>query len=248
MMLYNIPLVDWLALAMFVIAWIAYTWLADHSRWSAESLPSVMNFHRHRWMREILQREIRVPDTILMGNFVQGAVFFASTAILIVGGLVATLGASEKALDAITSLPFVSPTTQGLWELKVVSLVAVFVYAFVKFIWAVRLANYSSILFSAAPFSADHFDEEYAVELGNIIGLFGLHFNQGLRANFFALAILGWWINAYFFLVSTSLVLWVLYRREFRSKSLRAVNQLKKIASGNSHDSVAKGASDKGDF
>lgn len=239
MMLYNIPIVDWAALALFVVVWIAYTWFADHSRWSEESLPSVMNFHRHRWMREILQREIRVPDTILMGNFVQSAVFFASTAILIVGGLVATLGASDKALDAITALPFVSQTTQGLWELKVVSLIAVFVYAFVKFIWAVRLANYSSILFSAAPFNTDSFNEEYAVELGNIIGLFGLHFNQGLRANFFALAILGWWINPYFFFVSTCLVLWILYRREFRSKSLRAVNQLKKIASDSSHDTAA---------
>ncbi len=230
MMLYDIPLIDWLALVLFVIVWIAYTWLADHSRWSKNSLPSVMNFHRHRWMRELLQREIRVPDTIIMGNFVQSAVFFASTAILVVGGLVTTLGASDKALEAITSLPFVSPTTQGLWELKVVLLIVVFIYAFVKFIWAVRLANYGSILFSAAPFNIERYSEEYATELGNIIGLFGRHFNQGLRANFFALAILGWWINAYFFCLSTFLVLWVLYRREFRSKSLRAVNQLKIIA------------------
>ena len=237
-MLYNIPHIDWLALLLFIIVWIAYTWLADHSRWSNKSLPSVMNFHRHRWMREILQREIRVPDTIIMGNFVQSAVFFASTAILVVGGLVTTLGASDKALEAISALPFVTPTTQGVWELKVVTLIVVFIYAFVKFIWAVRLANYSSILFSAAPFNVAHFDEDYARELGNIIGLFGLHFNQGLRANFFALAILGWWINAYFFLLSTCIVLWVLYRREFRSRSLRAVNELKLIAEANSQNTT----------
>ena len=235
MQLYNIPLIDWLALALFLIVWISYTWFADHSRWSQKSLPSVMNFHRHRWMREVLQREVRVPDTIIMGNFVQSAVFFASTAILIVGGLVTTLGASEEALNAMTALPFVSPASQGLWELKVVALIAVFIYAFVKFIWAVRLANYSSMLFSAAPFNAGNFSEEYAVELGKMIGLFGLHFNQGLRANFFALALLGWWINPWFFLVSISLVLWVLYRREFRSKSLHAVNQLKAIAEKNFH-------------
>lgn len=236
MMLYNIPLTDWVALAIFLFVWIAYTWFADHSHWSANSLPSVMNFHRHQWMREILQREIRVPDTILMGNFVHSSVFFASTAILVIGGLVAALGASDKAVDAIAALPFVSTITKGLWELKVLSLITVFIYAFVKFIWAVRLANYNSILFSAAPFNNGNFNEEYAVELGNMIGLFGLHFNQGLRAYFFSLAILGWWINAYVFLISTSMVLWVLYRREFRSRSLRAVNQLKKIASENSID------------
>ena len=229
-MLYDIPLTDWFALVLFLVVWLAYTWFADYSQWSKNSLPSVMNYHRHRWMRELLQREIRVPDTIIMGNFVQSAVFFASTAILVVGGLVTTLGASEKALEAITALPFVSPVSQGLWELKVVSLIVVFIYAFVKFIWAVRLSNYSSILFSAAPFKIESFSEAYAVELGKMIGLFGLHFNQGLRANFFALAILGWWINAYVFCLTTCLVLWVLYRREFRSKSLAAVTQLKAIA------------------
>jgi uncharacterized membrane protein len=109
----------------------------------------------------------------------------------------------------------------------------VYMYAFVKFIWAVRLANYSSILFSAAPFSAGNLNEEYAVELGKMISLFGIHFNQGLRANFFALAILTWWINPYFFIASTGMVLYVLYRREFRSKSLKAVIRLKQIASKN---------------
>lgn len=232
-MLNQIPLIDWIALALFFGVWVAYTWIADHSRWSDKSLPSVMNFHRHRWMCEVLQREIRVPDTIVMGNFVQSAVFFASTAILIIGGLVATLGASDKVLDAITVLPFVSPTTHGLWGLKVASAIGVYIYAFVKFIWAVRLANYSAILFSAAPFNAGNFNEEYAVELGKMIGLFGMHFNQGLRANFFALAILAWWINPYFFIASTFIVFYVLYRREFRSKSLRSVNRLKEIANKN---------------
>jgi uncharacterized membrane protein len=234
-MLHQISPMDWIALALFFGVWITYTWFADHSRWSDKSLPSVMNFHRYRWMCEVLKREIRVPDTIVMGNFVQSAVFFASTAILIIGGLVAAIGASDRVLSAITALPFVSPTTQELWGLKVASAIAVYMYAFVKFIWAVRLANYSSILFSAAPFNAGNFNDEYAVELGKIIGLFGLHFNQGLRANFFALAILTWWINPYFFMASTGMVLYVLYRREFRSKSLKAVNRLKQIASKNNN-------------
>jgi len=230
---YQIPFIDWIALAIFFGVWFTYTWFADHSRWSGKSLPSVMNFHHTRWMREVLQREIRVPDTIVMGNFVQSAVFFASTAILIIGGLVAALGASDRVLGAIAALPFVSPTPQGLWGLKVASAIAVYIYAFVKFIWAVRLANYSAILFSAAPFNAGKFSEEYAVELGKMIGLFDLHFNHGLRANFFALAMLAWWINPYFFIASTGMVLYVLYRREFRSKSLLAVNRLRKIANKN---------------
>ncbi len=229
MMLHNIPLLDWIALILFVTLWAAYTWFADFSRWSVNSLPKVMDFHRRRWMRELLKRELRMPDALVMGNFVHSAVFFASTAILVIGGLVAGLGGSEKALNAISSLPFVNVPTQGLWELKVVSLICVFIYAFVKFIWAVRLANYSSVLFNAAPFEHDDISEAYAVELGKITALFAQHFNQGLRANFFALAILGWSINAWFFVIATCMVLWVLYRREFRSKSLRVADNIKRL-------------------
>ncbi len=230
-MLHNISILDWGALALFVTLWCSYTWFADFSARSAESLPRVMDFHYRRWMREMLKRDLRMPDALVMSQFVQSSVFFASTAILVIGGLVATLGASEKALEAIASLPFVSPPSKGLWALKVVSLICVFIYAFVKFIWAVRLANYSSVLFNAAPINTADKSDDYADELGKMTGLCAKHFNQGLRANFFALAILGWWVNAYVFIFSTCIVLRVLYRREFRSKSLLAAGKLKQFAS-----------------
>ena len=228
-MLYDIPIIDLIALAFYVVLWYCYTWYADFSKWSKKSLPKVMNFHRRRWMLEMLGRDLRMPDTMTMSTFVQSAVFFASTAILIIGGLVATLGAADKALQAMTALPFVTLPTQGLWILKVVSLISVFIYAFVKFIWAVRLANYTSVLFNAAPFNEDAQSEQYVEELAKMCALFAQHFNQGLRANFFALAILGWWINAYVFIAATCMILWVLYRREFRSNSLRAANRLKEL-------------------
>lgn len=226
---YNIPIFDWLALALLLVTWLAYTWFADFSRWSINSLPKVMNVHRRRWMREMLERDLRMPDVVVMGHFVHSAVFFASTAILIIGGLTASLGASEKAIQAMTALPFMSPTTQALWELKIVSLICAFIYAFVKFIWAMRLANYSSVLFNAMPIISRDKSDQIAVELGKMTGLFAQHFNQGLRANFFALALLGWWINTWFFIGSTAIVLWVVYRREFRSQSLMIVNRLKQL-------------------
>lgn len=231
LMYHDIPILDWAALLFFVTMWFAYTWVADFSPWSAKSLPRVMESHYRRWMSEMLNRELRMPDALVMSQFVHSAVFFASTAILVVGGLVATLGASDKALQAITALPFVSTPTGGLWALKVVSLIGVFIYAFVKFIWAVRLANYSSVLFNAAPSDSGDKIQNYAVELGTMTGLCAKHFNQGLRANFFALAILSWWVNAAFFIFSTCLVVGVLYRREFHSKSLRAVSKLLQYSS-----------------
>ncbi|MFT5226164.1 MAG: putative membrane protein [Polaribacter sp.] len=226
---YNIPAIEWLALMLFILHWAIYTWFADFSRWSENSLPKVMNFHRIHWMREMVKRQLRMPDVIMMGNFLHSSVFFASTAILIIGGLVAALGASDKSMQAITALPFVTTVGQGLWELKIVALISVFIYAFVKFIWAMRLADYSSILFNAAPFNDNEIGQQYATELGQIAGLFAWHFNQGLRANLFALALLGWWVNAWFFIACTSVIVTVLYRREFCSKSLVIANNIKEL-------------------
>jgi uncharacterized membrane protein len=45
-------------------------------------------------------------------------------------------------------------------------------------------------------------------------------FNQGLRAFYFSLAALGWFINPWFFIGATTLVAGVLYWREFQSETL----------------------------
>ena len=48
-------------------------------------------------------------------------------------------------------------------------------------------------------------------------------FNRGLRAYFFALAALAWFVHPLLFMVANVYVLYVLHRREFRSKSLKAL-------------------------
>ena len=63
-----------------------------------------------------------------------------------------------------------------------------------------------------------------------VIGLAAYHLNRGLRGYFFALAALAWFLHpAIFAFVSTWVVL-VLYRREFRSRALRAVRAQEKTA------------------
>jgi uncharacterized membrane protein len=67
--------------------------------------------------------------------------------------------------------------------------------------------------------------ERYAFYAARVIDLAGLSYNQGLRAYYFALSVLAWFISPYLFLLSTSFVVAVLYRREFKSRSLLALMQ-----------------------
>ena len=55
-------------------------------------------------------------------------------------------------------------------------------------------------------------------KLGNLAAR---HFNNDMRAYYFALAKLSWFFNAWGFLITTGWVILVLYRREFYPKALR---------------------------
>ena len=53
------------------------------------------------------------------------------------------------------AIPFGAPVTHVQWEMKVVGLMIVFVYAFFKFAWSYRLYNYVAIMVGGAPPAAE---------------------------------------------------------------------------------------------
>jgi uncharacterized membrane protein len=48
-------------------------------------------------------------------------------------------------------------------------------------------------------------------------------FNQGLRAYYFALAALTWFLHPTLFMLISALVVYILYQREFKSRTLYAL-------------------------
>ena len=218
----QIPTVDLLALAWFVAAWIGYTWYADRSSRRTHSLRAVMFAHRHEWMKRMVERDNRIVDANIIGNLLQSVSFFASTTLLIMAGLMTLLGSTDTAIPLIRVLPFTSKVTHILWELKLLVLIIIFVYAFFKFTWALRQFNYCSVLIGAAPNTpSPNVNEVYVHRAAQVSTLASKDFNQGLRAYYFSLAALGWFINPWFFVGATTLVAGVLYWREFHSETLK---------------------------
>ncbi len=84
-------------------------------------------------MRVMLQREHRIVDTNIIGNLLNGVVFFSSTTIFAVGGLLAALGAPDSAIQILQDLPFAVETTRAMWGLKILILAGILVVAFFKF-------------------------------------------------------------------------------------------------------------------
>jgi len=218
--------IDIVAVIWFFGLWIGYNLIADSEQLRHKSVVGMMHEHRSRWMKEMLSRDMRMLDTMILNHLQGGIGLFASTSILAVGSLVAALGATDKAIAVLSALPFVGETTRLEWEVKILLLMTIFVYAFFKFVWSYRLYGFCAILIGAVPSSTNlGADAEARAEQAAKIGdLAGRHQNRGLRAFYFALAALVWLMHPIAFMIATSWVITVLYRRDFRSRSQRIVS------------------------
>ena len=181
---------------------------------------------------ECARRDLRIIDTNILGNLLQGVSFFSSTTIFVIGGLMAMMGVTDQVAQALGRLPFVENSSIEALESKICFLLIIFVYAFFKFGWAFRLANYCSITMGSLPHSSQSESQRVRYISGAAAILStrsGHHFNRGLRAYFFALGALGWLVHPLLFAIITCGVVVILYRREFRSVALRALDTLDRI-------------------
>jgi uncharacterized membrane protein len=217
----DIPPSDIVSLVWFVAVWAGYTFYADRRARRTRSLRGVMHAYRQSWMQQMLLRDNRMTDINIVNNLLQGVVFFASTTLLILAGLVTVLGYSDRAVEVVRALPYAGRTTLVQWELRLLVLSVIFVYAFFKFTWSLRQFNYCSVLIGAAPPGPD---DAYARRAAEVSTNASKDFNQGLRAYYFSLAALAWFVSPWLFMLATSLVVIVLYTREYRSSALRMLS------------------------
>jgi uncharacterized membrane protein len=211
---------DYAALAFFLVAWLGYHTALELTPSGQSSLNKVMNQYRYRWMEQMVVRENRIVDTTILASLMNGTAFFASTSLIAVGGVLALLRSTDAVLPLFADLPFGAPPTRLAWDLKVIGLAVIFVYAFFKFAWSYRLFNYMAIIVGAVPVLKEGGREEalaVARRAGAMNAVAGKHFNRGQRAFFFSLAYLGWFVSAYLFMAATAGVLLVMWRRQFLS-------------------------------
>ena len=218
--------IGWLdiaALGWFILVAIGYQLGLRTTALHEASISGAVQRHRIAWMRALLTRENRSGDAILLGTLSQGNAFFASTCAIAIGGLTAIIGSGEKAAAFLDHLPSVAKSSPILWDLKVLLLIGIFVFAFFKFAWAFRLTHYTAIMIGALPNPGNDLAlaDQQALNAADISGLAADHSNGGLRAFYYAAAVLTWFFSPILFIVATAWVGLILVRRDFFSRSKR---------------------------
>jgi len=217
---------DLVALSWFFLVWVGHFYLINRSRFYKKTISHAMAIQRERWMLNVVARNDSPVDAILQNGLQQGVLFFASTTVLLLGGLAAGLGAADRGVALLQEIPLVTTSTQFQWEFKLLLIMFIFVFAFFKFAWSYRLYNYILILIGATPKKTNNDGEDptpeklinYAKKMASMHTLAARHFTTGLNAYFFGLAAFAWMINGWFFMGATIWVALVLYRRAFHSE------------------------------
>ena len=217
---------DILALIIFVVGWIGYAAFAERHARKVPSLHRAINLFRREWMVRMIERDNRMTDVNVMRTLTRSSQFFASTTMLVLGALIALLGYVQQTLDVVSGLPFTMKASAALLELKIMLLVVIFVYAFFKFTWAIRQLGHTSVLIAAAPPKPADNPEQYAPvinRIARITAYAATNFSNGLRAYYFGLAALAWFLHPWLMVAATAWVMYVLYAREFQSLTLQAM-------------------------
>ncbi|SMQ66607.1 Uncharacterized membrane protein [Pseudidiomarina planktonica] len=232
-----ISYLDWIALGIFIVCWYGYTTFARKRARTTHSLSSILRQLRIDWMATLTRKDHQIADAALLGNVERTVTFFASSTILVLAGVLTVLASAEKLMVVLQSIPFTAVTSTEKVQVKLFLLALIFVFAFFKFTWAIRQFGFVSVLMGVAPQyrSPDYTEEQrdmYVRHSAKVLDQAGHEYNNGLRAYYFALAFLMWFIHPFFFIGTTLLVVWVLYRREYRSRILRSLLATKGLVPG----------------
>jgi uncharacterized membrane protein len=96
---------DTIALAFFLLSWLAYHFAVEVGPHSGKSLNVMMNSRRARWIREAMERDNRIVDTQVMGGLQNGTAFFASTSLIAIGGSLTLLQSTDRVVALFADLP-----------------------------------------------------------------------------------------------------------------------------------------------
>src|SRR3954465_8547220 len=79
-------LLDWLALIVFGFGWLGYELVMNRTAVRRRSLNVAMREQRHHWMQTMALVDNRIMDSSAHESLQNGTAFFASTALIAIGG------------------------------------------------------------------------------------------------------------------------------------------------------------------
>ncbi|WP_404399555.1 DUF599 domain-containing protein [Idiomarina seosinensis] len=221
-----LSLFDFIALIFFFFTWIGYSLFARKRARTTHSLSSILCTLRIDWMQTVMRKEHQIADAALIGNVERTVTFFASSTVLVLAGVITVLAHAEEVVQVLAKLPLAPASSVIMVQFQLAILALIFIYAFFKFTWSIRQFGFVSVLLGASVkyqqqgLSREESDR-FAHHAAKVLDQSGHEYNKGLRTYYFALAYLAWFLHPLMLIIASSIVVFILYRREYKSRVLR---------------------------
>ena len=217
---------DWITLWLpdlgaAALLFLVHAFYLPISNWIfGDDISARMRQWRSTWARQALWRGERITDVGLVRGLIAGVSFFATTSVLVISGLLATLNSVQQISSYLLSVPFAAQTSTEITSFKIGALLLLAVSAFFKFGWSMRLHSYSLLMIGSMPEPDERQSEKasaVADRLANLSYLASKHFHSGVRAYYLGFSALTWILSVWLFLPVLVIVVGVMIRRDYRS-------------------------------
>ena len=211
-----------------LVAYLAYNIIVPMVEQKRPSLSVIMNMQRRRWVANASRRESPF-DAILSGNIMGSVSLLASTSVLLVLAVFAMFGQLSTLMAALDSLSLQRTYSLLDVQLHLVVMLAMFVQAFFAFTLSLRQFNHFCIMLGALDHDRVTTDEEIeAIARMNALG--AKNFNSGIRAYYFSIPTVAWFISEWVGVAVCLATILVLAHREFFSSAHRTAASAAVIA------------------
>src|SRR5690606_618134 len=211
-----------------LLCYFAYNIIVPQVEKLRPSLSAIMNMQRRNWVANAAVRETPF-DAILAGNIMGSVSFLASTAVLLILAIFAVFGQTTALMGTLNSLSLDRVYTTPDVQLHLMVMLTMFVLAFFAFTLSLRQFNHFCIMLGAFDHTSPASQEEIeAITAMNALG--ARNFNSGVRAYYFSVATVAWFVAEWLPIAVCLLTILILAHREVFSSAHRTAASAAVIA------------------
>ena len=175
------------------------------------TVQAVNRIARTAWVETIMNNDKHAVLAVqTLRNSTMAAIFLASTAVLMIIGVLTLSEQGDKLEATWHTLNMIGAINPVVWMMKLISLLLDLFVAFFSFSMAIRIYNHVGYLVNV-PLSLNH-KMITPAHVSTHLNRAGHFYSLGMRAYYFLVPLVFWLFGPHFMVVSTIVLLLVLYR------------------------------------
>jgi uncharacterized membrane protein len=164
---------------------------------------------RAAWVEEIMRKREGILAVQTLRNSIMAAVFLASTAVLLIIGVLTLSEQGDKLRTAWQALDVFGAASSRLWLTKMLMLLVDLLVSFFSFAMAIRLFHHVGYMINVPP--REHPVAMNAAHVTAHLNRAGKFYSMGMRAYYYTVPLLLWLFGPHFMLAGSVALVIALY-------------------------------------